>query len=122
MAAEIPPSRSMTFEPLTREQIKAYCEASGDWNKIHWDEEFARQAGLPSIIAHGMLTMGLASRMLIDAGLHNRLKTLDAKFKEIALPGDQLSAVLSFQSETEGRIELKNQRDQDILLASFSLQ
>ena len=112
---------TMTFEALSREQIRHYCEASGDWNKIHWDEAFAREAGLPSVIAHGMLTMGLASRLLVEKGLQPRLKSFDSKFKEKALPGDTLTATLSWISETEGRIDMKNQKGDDILLASFSL-
>ena len=115
-------SQVIHFDPLTREQIRAYCEASGDWNKIHWDEDFANAAGLPSVIAHGMLTMGLASRILMDAGLQSRLKQFDAKFKDKALPQDQLTGTLIWESNLKGRIEVKNQRGEDILLASFLLQ
>ena len=46
--------------PLTRADLVAYAEASGDPNPIHQDEEVARSVGLPGVIAHGMLTLGLA--------------------------------------------------------------
>lgn len=55
-----------TFEPisyaLTRADLVTYAEASGDPNPIHQDEEVARRVGLPGVIAHGMLTLGLAGR------------------------------------------------------------
>lgn len=43
---------------LSRADLVAYAEASGDDNPIHQDAEFARSVGLPDVIAHGMLTMG----------------------------------------------------------------
>jgi len=56
--------------PLTKhvtvEQIRQYAEASGDRNPIHLDETFARSAGLPGVIAHGMLTMAFANQMVTD--------------------------------------------------------
>ena len=48
--------------PLTRADLVAYAEASGDPNPIHQDEEVARSVGLTGVIAHGMLTLGLAGR------------------------------------------------------------
>ena len=48
--------------PLTRADLVAYAEASGDPNPIHQDEQVARSVGLPGVIAHGMLTLGLAGR------------------------------------------------------------
>ena len=45
---------------LTQDRINAYAEASGDHNPIHLNPEFARSVGLPSTIAHGLLTLGVA--------------------------------------------------------------
>lgn len=45
---------------LSQERINAYAEASGDHNPIHLNPEFARSVGLPSTIAHGLLTLGVA--------------------------------------------------------------
>ncbi|HEY6538895.1 MAG TPA: MaoC family dehydratase [Candidatus Dormibacteraeota bacterium] len=45
---------------LDQSVIAAYAEASGDHNPIHLDLEYARQAGLPATIAHGLLTLGTA--------------------------------------------------------------
>ena len=52
--------------PVRRESMIRYAGASGDFNPIHWDERFAKQVGLPDVIAHGMLTMGLAVRAVTD--------------------------------------------------------
>lgn len=49
---------------VTRAGLVRYAGASGDFNPIHWNERVAREVGLPDVIAHGMLTMALASRMV----------------------------------------------------------
>ena len=51
---------------ITRADLVAYAEASGDHNPIHQDEQVARSVGLPGVIAHGMYTMALAARA-VDA-------------------------------------------------------
>jgi acyl dehydratase len=48
--------------PIRRADLVRYAGASGDFNPIHWNERFARSVGLPDVIAHGMLTMGLVIR------------------------------------------------------------
>jgi hypothetical protein len=57
------PALTMTF---TRNDLEAYAHASGDMNPIHRDEAFARSVGLPDVIAHGMLTMGRAIKVVTD--------------------------------------------------------
>ena len=56
------------LEPLTftvtRADLVAYAEASGDHNPIHQDEEVARSVGLPGVIAHGMYTLALVVAMM----------------------------------------------------------
>ena len=51
---------------FTRADLIKYAGASGDFNIIHWNERVAREVGLPSVIAHGMLTMGTAIRVVTD--------------------------------------------------------
>jgi acyl dehydratase len=51
---------------ITRDHLVRYAEASLDFNAIHQDEEFARNVGLPDVIAHGMLTMALGGRLVTD--------------------------------------------------------
>lgn len=51
---------------IDRDRLVRYASASGDFNPIHYNEVFATQVGLPGVIAHGMLTMGLAGSALTD--------------------------------------------------------
>ena len=51
---------------VDRARLVRYAGASGDFNPIHWNEPFALEVGLPGVIAHGMLTMGLAAAALTD--------------------------------------------------------
>lgn len=59
---ELPESRSR----IRRADLIRYCGASGDFNVIHWNERAARSVGLPDVIAHGMLTMARALRIVTD--------------------------------------------------------
>lgn len=52
--------------PLQRVNLVMYAGASGDFNPIHWNERFAKAVGLPDVIAHGMLTMASAGRIVTD--------------------------------------------------------
>jgi len=49
---------------LTRESLVRYAGASGDFNPIHYRDDVAAEVGLPGVLAHGMLTMGLAAAAL----------------------------------------------------------
>jgi len=51
---------------VTRDQLVRYAGAALDFNPIHWNERFAREVGLPDVIAHGMLTMALAGRLVTE--------------------------------------------------------
>jgi len=51
---------------LQRVNLVMYAGASGDFNPIHWNERFAKAVGLPDVIAHGMLTMASAGRVVTD--------------------------------------------------------
>ena len=51
---------------ITRETLVRYAGASGDFNVIHWNQRIAHAVGLPDVIAHGMLTMGLAVQVVTD--------------------------------------------------------
>lgn len=52
---------------LTRESLVRYAGASGDFNPIHYRDDVAAEVGLPGVLAHGMLTMGIASSIVIAA-------------------------------------------------------
>ncbi|MBV9312956.1 MAG: dehydratase [Pseudonocardia sp.] len=57
---ELPPLRVT----LNRTDLVRYAAASGDLNPIHWSDRVAQQVELPGVVAHGMLTMALAGRMV----------------------------------------------------------
>lgn len=52
---------------LTRESLVRYAGASGDFNPIHYRDDIAAEVGLPGVLAHGMLTMGIASSVVVAA-------------------------------------------------------
>jgi len=75
--------------PLTRADLVAYAEASGDPNPIHQDEDVARSVGLPGVIAHGMLTLGLAGRAVAAWTDGAEVVELGCKFTNpVAVPDD----------------------------------
>jgi acyl dehydratase len=51
---------------LQRANLVRYAGASGDFNPIHWNQRIAQAVGLPDVIAHGMLTMATAGRVVTD--------------------------------------------------------
>ncbi len=51
---------------ITRDSLVRYAGASGDFNPIHYRDDFAQAVGLPGVLAHGMLTMGLAVQTVVD--------------------------------------------------------
>jgi acyl dehydratase len=105
---------------VTREQIAAYAEASGDRNPIHLDDEAARAAGLPGVIAHGMLGMAqLANFVVAYAGDHRRIRRLRCRFSGMVLPGDTITFSGRVAGEEGGLIKLElsaeNQRGERVL-------
>ena len=78
---------------VTREDVKAYADASGDQNPLHQNEGAARAAGFPRIIAHGMLTMGhLASSLVAWAGDPSALVRMRVLFRAPVLVGETVVA------------------------------
>jgi acyl dehydratase len=110
--------RSVTF---TKEQIAEYADASGDRNPIHLDDDFARTVGLPGIIAHGMLQMGLMATVAADAaGGPDRIRRIYCRFAGMVLPGDTVT--FTAEAEGPGRLELRavNQRGEPVLTKSIA--
>lgn len=52
--------------PLTRDALVRYAGASGDFNPIHYRDDVAASVGLPGVLAHGMLTMGIAVQPVVE--------------------------------------------------------
>ncbi|GAA4540068.1 MaoC family dehydratase [Amycolatopsis samaneae] len=83
---------------ITRDQLVRYAGASLDFNPIHWNETFAKDVGLPDVIAHGMLTMALAGRVVTDwLGDPGRLLDLSTRFtRPVVVPNDGQGALVEF--------------------------
>ena len=79
---------------ITRDGINAYRRASGDDNRIHYDDEFAAATRFGGVIAHGMLTLALVSEMMTQAYGADWLASgnLRVRFRGAAYPGDTLEA------------------------------
>ncbi|THA72889.1 dehydratase [Streptomyces sp. A0958] len=93
------PARSF---PVTRATLVQYAGASGDFNPIHWNERFAREVGLPDVIAHGMFTMAEAVRVVTDwAGDPGSVVEYGVRFtKPVVVPDDDKGAVI----EVSGKV------------------
>lgn len=77
--------------PLTRSDFVRYAGAGGDFNPVHYDEAFAREAGHPSVFGQGMLPAGiLASRLVRWLGPDN-LRSYRVRFSGQFWPGDELT-------------------------------
>lgn len=92
-----------------RQDLVDYANASGDQNRIHLDEEFAKSVGLPDVIAHGMLTMGLAGNVVTnwikDIGA---IKSFSVKFSSpVVVPNNNVGTVVEFSGKVEEKLENK---------------
>jgi acyl dehydratase len=92
VGAELPEARY----PVQRVNLIMYAGASGDFNPIHWNERFATSVGLPDVIAHGMLTMAEAARLVTDwVGDPGALIDYGVRFsKPVVVPDDGTGAEL----------------------------
>jgi len=83
--------------PITRADLVAYAEASGDHNPIHQDEAVARSVGLPGVIAHGMYTLAVAARYVDEElGEPGRIARIGGKFtRPVVVPEEGTELVVS---------------------------
>jgi acyl dehydratase len=104
---------TVLVENLTRTQIVQYAGASGDFNPIHTDEIYATQVtNQPTVLAHGMLTMGMAGRLITDWLGVDSITRYGARFRAQVWPGQTLTGTATVERlHTE-----ENQR-----LADFSI-
>ena len=87
---------------LSRADLVRYAAASGDFNPIHWNQEFAVSVGLPDVIAHGMLTMGAAMQLVADwAGDPGRVVDVQTRFtKPVVVPNGVREGAAEIQPST----------------------
>ncbi len=82
--------------PIQRVDLIRYAGVSGDFNVIHWNERVAREVGLPDVIAHGMLTMAVAGRVITDwVGDPGAVLEYGVRFtRPVVVPDDGVGATL----------------------------
>jgi acyl dehydratase len=83
---------------VRRSDLVRYAGASGDFNPIHWSDRVASSVGLPGVIAHGMYTLALASRAVLDwvDGDPARVVSFGARFtKPVVVPDDDEGTVVT---------------------------
>lgn len=79
-------------EDLTRTQLVMYAGTSGDYNPLHTDDLYCREAaGYPGVFAHGMLTMGITGRIITDKFGAENVKRFGVRFTNQVWPGDDLT-------------------------------
>ena len=83
-----------------------YAGASGDFNPVHIDEDFARSVGLPSNILHGLYSMGLVANavMALADGDPRALKKLTVQFRGFALPETEIAVTGTVLGTVGGRV------------------
>ena len=81
---------------LDRDALVRYAGASGDFNPIHYRDDVAHSVGLPGVLAHGMLTMGLAVQPVVDwLGDPGKVVDYQVKFTRPVLVDAELGAVVT---------------------------
>ncbi len=75
---------------IRRGDLVRYAGASGDFNPIHWSERAAAEAGLPTVIAHGMLTLGVAMRLVSEWAGREAVLECGGRFaRPVVVPDDE---------------------------------
>lgn len=92
---------------LQRSNLVRYAGASGDFNVIHWNERVAKAAGLPNVIAHGMLTMATAGRVVTDwVGDPGAVLEYGVRFSRlVVVPDDDKGATLTVAGVVEDKLD-----------------
>jgi len=91
-----------------------YAGASGDYNPIHIDEDFARQVGLPSRILHGLWTMSQVARAQTEAaGGPQALKRLSVQFRGMGLPEREITVTSTVREIADGVAKVDIVAEQD---------
>ncbi len=92
---------SLVVEDLSRTHFVRYAGASGDFNPMHHDDTIAAQVGNPSVFGHGMLSMGLAARVVKDWFGAEALRRFQVRFAKQVWPGDTLTATATVDAVRE---------------------
>jgi acyl dehydratase len=100
-----------------------YAGASGDFNVIHWNERVATSVGLPNVIAHGMLTMALAGRVVTDwLGDPAAMIEYTVRFtRPVVVPDDDVGATVRVSASITEKLDDRRVRI-DLVATSSDLK
>ena len=98
----------LALPPITRTMLALFAGASGDHNPIHIDIDFARRAGMPDVLAHGMLSMAWLGRMLTGWAPQRDLREFGVRFTAVTQVGERITCT--------GRVAKKVERDGERLV------
>jgi 3-hydroxybutyryl-CoA dehydratase len=137
-ATSIEAGQKITGTPFspTRESIRAFCEASLDFNPLHLDDDYMKnnfgKTNFGGIIMHGMNNFGVITKMLTDwiyahGGVQRRLET---RWKAPVKPGDTItpSAVVTGSKNTQGGswytldVQVQNQRGEVVAVGEAMVE
>jgi acyl dehydratase len=110
VGSEIP---VLELPPISRFTLALYAGASGDHNPIHIDSDFAKQAGMPDVFAHGMLSMAYLGRMLTNWQPQAQLRKFSNRFAAITQLQDAITCsgkvveMIERDGETLARCEIQ---------------
>ena len=92
---------------VTRADLVRYAGASGDFNPIHWNDRVATDVGLPGVIAHGMFTMAVASRLVSRwAGDPGAIEEYHVRFgRPVVVPNDDAGAEVTVRGKVGALLE-----------------
>ncbi len=110
---------SFTSDPITRTHLVRYAGASGDFNPLHHDNTFTALFGLPNVIAHGMLIMGITGRAVTSWIPQKHLKKYKVRFSGMTDPMDLNDAANTTKRATitvKGKVVKKWEEGKDKLI------
>jgi acyl dehydratase len=87
-----------------------YAGASGDFNPIHIDEEFAQSVGLPGRILHGLWMMAQVARAV---GEHGELRRLSVQFRGMGFPEQEMTVTATVKDVADGVATVQCEAEQD---------
>lgn len=113
--------QSYTKSPITKVQLVKYAGASGDFNPLHTDDEFAQKIGMNGVIAHGMLIMGFLGEYVMKlAGERASVKQFSMRFGAMTFPGDEITccAIIKKINGREVELELTAKKQDESVVGS----
>ena len=117
----------LVIGPLTRQDIVQYAGGACDFSPLHYDQPFVEAAGLPTVVAMGMFTAGMASRCITDFAGAGQVRNYKVRFVARIYPGDTIACTgrvtRKFEADDERMIEgeliVTNQKGEVALTGSF---